>query len=135
MKRKGVNTLFLERNNKRKEYSKVSSYLLPMLLLVTVMLSACGKTDVVGKWQVPSAIDLGSQSEYYQFHKDGKYEYETPELNAEEGTYTVKGNTITLKGKAYAIDEAKNHTYKIDLSDDKKSFKLKGKKYEKKKDE
>ncbi|WP_436962351.1 lipocalin family protein [Staphylococcus shinii] len=111
---------------------KKIKYLLPMLLMTIVMLSACGKSDVEGKWEVPSAIDLGTHGNYYEFNKDGTYSHDKGDsIGSEEGKYEVEGNTIKITAKNAAIDGSKTFKYKLKMSDDKKSFKHEGEKFKK----
>lgn len=98
------------------------------------MLSACGKSNVEGEWKVNEAVDRGSDSNLYTFKKDGTYSHtEGDSPIFEEGKYEVKGDTINIKGEAAGIDGSK-YDYKLTLSDDKKSFKHEGKKFEKEKE-
>ncbi|RIN27721.1 hypothetical protein [Staphylococcus succinus] len=111
---------------------KKIKYLLPILLMAIVMLSACGKSDVEGEWKVQEAVDRGSQSNHYFFDKDGTYYHtEGESVVFEEGKYEVKGNTIKIKSKNTAVDDSKTINYKLTLSDDKKSFEHEGEKFEK----
>lgn len=112
---------------------KKIKYLVPMLMIFAVILSGCGKSDVVGKWEVPAGnVDLGTHGDYYEFDKDGTYFHDNHDsIAAEKGKYEIDGNTIKIKGKFFAMSDSKPFTYKLKLSEDKKSFKHKGKTYEK----
>lgn len=112
---------------------KKIKYLVPMLMIFVVMLSACGKSDVVGKWEVPSGnVDLGTHGDYYEFDKDGTFSYNKGDSIAmEDGKYKIDGNTIKIKAKNTAISGSKSFNYTLKLSEDKNSFKHEGKTYKK----
>lgn len=98
-------------------------YLVVPLVLVSVLLVGCGKTDISGEWKAHEVVDKGSNANEYIFHKNGKYEYNNDGLRLDDGTYKVKGDKIKLKGKDA------NQT--LHLDSDKKTFKFNGDKFEK----
>lgn len=89
---------------------------IPLCLLI-IVLAACGKQDVAGKYvdDAPNAGERGDHKTYYELKKDGTFYYDDEGVATDEGKYKVKDNKVILVGE--------ESTHKYTLSKDGKYLK------------
>lgn len=103
-----------------------------IMAILSLGLTACGdddkdepsgaNADLVGTWKMTGSEDGFSYISLVQFTKDGKfYNVEVSEYNGEvetdisRGTYTVKGDVITITAKDDGYDEVDTYSVKYQI--------------------